>query len=361
MEPLPILNNAPPVLGNGGQPALLKAPEKAAVILALLGPEHAGPVVEKIKDEHLRAFMNALENLKLIPRESMLTVVADFITELQARRGGLRGGAAAARELAESLFETERAARLFGKAPAANLEYASSETIWAELRIRKIPDIAAYLSRQRSAVISIVLSQFSSEVAGEILSELPEELSVLCVRQMSRGEKIDDRTLAAVAELIQTEFLAIVEADDEVDSVDFVSEILGILPKDRRDMMLDSLDEADPEQAKLIRKRMLTFEDLPKRLPTTAIPIIFKDIDTEILLKALKAGQGQAPDTVEFLYANISQRMAGQYKEQVEELAAISQKEADAAISTLMGFIGRLEKQGRVTLIKLVSEDAGDA
>jgi flagellar motor switch protein FliG len=250
---------------------------------------------------------------------------------------------------------------LFGKVPDAKPQYASSEAIWAELRVRKVPDIVAYLCNQKSAVISIILSQFSSELASEILSELPEQLSVSCVRQMSRGETIEDSTLAAVAELIQTEFLATAETDDAASSVNFVSEILGILPKDRRDKMLDSLDDADPEQAQLIRKRMLTFEDLPKRLPTTAIPIIFKDCDPELLLKALKAGQDQEPATVEFLYANISQRMAGQYKEQVEELGGISQKEADTAIASLMGFIGRLEKDGRVTLIKPVSEDAADA
>lgn len=357
MEPLPILNGPLSISGNSDSVVLLKAPEKAAVILALLGSENAGPVVEKIKDEHLRSFMHTLENLKLIPRESMLAAVADFITELEARRGGLRGGATAARELAESLFETERAALLFGKAHESRPARASLDVIWEELKIRKVPDIAAYLSSQRSAVISIVLSQFSTDVAGKILSELPQGLSVSCVRQMSRGEKIDDRTLAAVAELIQIEFLATAQAEDEVSSVDFVSEILGILPKDRRDMMLDSLEKADPEQAKLIRKRMMTFGDLPRRLPTTAIPIIFKDLDAEMLLKALKAGQEEEPATVKFLYANISQRMAGQYKEQVEKLSGMSQKEADAAISSLMGFIGKLEKEGRITLIKPVSED----
>jgi len=54
----------------------------------------------------------------------------------------------------------------------------------------------------------------------------------------------------------------------------------------------------------------------------------------------------------EYLYANISQRMAGQFKEQVEELPDLSDKQADKAISGLMVFIGQLEKQGRVTLIK---------
>jgi len=44
--------------------------------------------------------------------------------------------------------------------------------------------------------------------------------------------------------------------------------------------------------------------------------------------------------------------MAGQFKEQVEELPDLTDKQADKAISSLMVFIGQLEKQGRVTLIK---------
>ena len=97
MEPLPILHDAPPKLGNRGRPTVLRAPEKAAVILALLGPENASPVVEKIKDEHLRAFIHTLENLKLIPRESLLSAVADFFSRgwvFYSRPRGAGGGAA---------------------------------------------------------------------------------------------------------------------------------------------------------------------------------------------------------------------------------------------------------------------------
>ncbi|MDB2438733.1 hypothetical protein N9W89_08470 [Hellea sp.] len=335
---------------------VLSNPEKAAVILALLGADYAGPVVQKIEDKHLRTFMNALENLTLIPRESILAAVADFITELSARRGGLRGGHDAARQLAESLFEKERAVRLFGA--AATKPVSSAESVWPELKKRKDIDIAKYLSAKQSEVVSIILSQFSTDRAGEILAELPQDVSVACVRQLSRDTTIDIRTIEAVAELVQIEFLNEESEGDAPSSVAFVSEILGILPRERRDMMLETLEKADPAQAERIRKGMMTFEDLPKRLPTTAIPIIFKDFEKEKLLIALKAGGEQEPATIEFLFANISQRMAGQYKEQIEEIKDISQKESDNAISSLMSFIGKLEKEGRITFIKPVSEDA---
>jgi len=56
----------------------LKAPEKAAVIIGLLGAEYAAPIVEKIEDHHLRRFMKALGGLHDIPRETMLGAVAEF-------------------------------------------------------------------------------------------------------------------------------------------------------------------------------------------------------------------------------------------------------------------------------------------
>lgn len=187
--------------------------------------------------------------------------------------------------------------------------------------------------------------------------ELPEDISVACVREMSRDPDIASRTIDAVAELVQTEFLSSDDADSGKNSVVFVTEILGILPRERRDMMLDTIEKTDAETAEKIRKGMMTFEDLPSRLPTTAVPIIFKDFDQEKLILALKAGGEQYPATVEFLFANISQRMAGQFKEQIEETGDISQKVADGAISGIMSFLGRLEKAGRITFIKPVVAD----
>jgi len=326
-------------------------PQKAAVVIALLGADTAGPIVEKMDDKQLRRFMSAFEALRQVPREVMLGAVADFIAGLNARRGGFRGGTVAARELAESLFDGDKAARLFGTPPPSAPE-TSTDIIWARLKDRKIADIAAYLATQRGEVVSIILSQFSTGVVGEILSELPENIALSCVAQMPRDNHIGQRTIDAIAEMVQIEFLAETQAADKQDSVGFVSEVMGILPRERREAMLEALEKSNPEQAERIRNGMMTFEDLPACLPTTAIPIIFRDFEMETLLKALKAGSEQDPATIEFLLANISQRMAGQYKEDLEELGELSQKQGDSAISSLMGFISKLDKEGRITLIK---------
>lgn len=329
----------------------LNAPEKAAVVIGLLGPDYAAPIVEKIEDRHLRRFIDALSALKDIPREVMLSSVAEFITTLNHRKEGFQGGPKAVETFMESLFEPARMAQVLGDGPA-NRKKLTPEEVWAAMKTRKSAELTEFLSQQRAEVVSLILSQLTPVEGGEIVGELPEELSVACVRHMTRGVTADTQTIDAIAEFVRTEFLEADTSDPTEEAALFVSDVLGVLPRVRRETIMDILSKNDPENAERIRAAMLTFEDLPKRLPTSAIPILFKDMDIKKLQMALKGGGAQSPDTIDYLYANISQRMAGQFKEQVEELVALTDKQADKAISNLMIFIGQLEKQGRIKLIK---------
>ena len=91
--------------------------QKGAIIIAMLGPENAKPIIEAIDDRQMRAFVKAMQGLNLVPRPVLLATVADFIADMKQRSGGLRGGEKQARELAESLLDDERVSKLFGAPP----------------------------------------------------------------------------------------------------------------------------------------------------------------------------------------------------------------------------------------------------
>lgn len=344
--------------GLGLKGPSLSEPEKAAIIISLLGAESAGPVVEKIEDSHLRAFMTALESIHQIPHDSMLEVVTEFISELQGRKGSFKGGSKAARQLVRSMFPEERVNRLFGAPPPPQAPRTSADKIWAQLSEKPAGEIAKYLAGQQSRVSAIILSQLSTGLVGEILAELPEDISVSCVSEMSSSAAIEPRAIEGIAELVELEFFKAENADPGSESAVFVGEVLGVLPRDRRVKMLESLEKSDPKQAARVRDSMFTFEDLKDRLPVTAIPMIFRDFDQIELVRMLKAGAEQQPDIIEFLYANISQRMENGYKDQVDEIGDLTPKQGDAAIASLMSFIGQLEKEGRVTLLQKQVDEA---
>lgn len=322
--------------------------QKGAIIIALLGAEHAKPLVEAFDDEHLRSFVAAMQTIQFTPRPILLATIAEFINAMRENNSGLRGGEKPARELAEALLSTERATRLFG---TDTNDAANNDSVWDSLKKENPEKLAEYLNDQRPELVSFVLSKMGSVQAGEILAELSDDMAGTAARHMADGATYDADIEDAIAELLKIEYLESESEDDGSETANFMADVMGVLPKARRDKLMDIIDKNNPETAEKIRKGLLTFEDLPVRLPKTAIPLIFRDMDPKDLLAALKSGQDAEPKTVEFLFANISQRMAEQYKEQVEALGALSGKEADAAIIALMSFISRQEKAGTIIYI----------
>lgn len=329
----------------------LTPPQKAAIILVSMGPDFAAPIIDKLDDVHLRAFIRALEQLPEVPRQDLLSAIADFITTIERRKDNFRAGPDRARKIAEELLNSERVSQLLGTVPEApKVKKITEDSVWGRLSHKPSKSIANFIVTQRLEIATHILSELPTEKAGEVLSEVPETFSISYIARLSESQNVAPHAKAAVAELVEQEFLTTTGQGSLGGAIDFVSGLLSALSKTKRNIVLDGLDKTDPEKAKKLRAGMLIFEDLPARLPPTAVQIIFKEIDKADLLVALKAGANDSAASVEFLFSNISQRMADQMKEEIAEMKPLSDKEGDKAITDLMSFVSRLEKNGRITL-----------
>ena len=359
---------APALPGSAGKTELvsvaqkaarkLTAPQRAAVVIALLGPEKAGSVIEQIGDQHLKRFVTAYEKIKSIPREVLLAIVAEFITELKQGEGSIRGGVKEARALAEEILDEDRVERIFGIATLSTEDEREGDNVWTRLRTADPQKLAEYMQTQRPQLVGIIISQMPPDNAGVVLADLPDELSQYVVRSLANPVEIDKQTLRTIGQVVEQEFLTSVDGNkEEKDPLSAVSSILSVLPSEKRENLMEYLFEKDADQAEKIRKGLVTFEDIPDQLPRNAVPIIFREMDQDQLIKALKFGEESAPGSLEYLYSNISQRMAEQYKEQVEEIKSLSKKDGEAAQSAMMTLISSLDQAGTIKLIKVVESD----
>jgi len=343
--------------------APLTPPQKAAIILVSMGQDYAAPIIEKLEDNHLRSFIRALEQLPEVPRKDLLAAIADFITILERRKDSFRAGPDRARGIAEDLLNSERVSRLLGTVPEPTKAKSFSEdSVWGRLNQRSAESIADFVLTQRIEIATLILSELPTEKAGDVLSEIPEEQSIPYIARLSDTQMIAPHAKAAVAELVEQEFLTSASKGGAGGAaIEFVSGLLSALSKDKRNLVMEGLDKTDPEKAQKIRAGMLVFEDLATRLPPTAVQIIFKEVEKSTLLTALKAGGDDSPASVEFLFGNISQRMAEQMKEEIADMKPLTGKEGDKALSELMGFVSRLEKSDRITLLAKPVEDEAAA
>jgi flagellar motor switch protein FliG len=330
----------------------LTPPQKAAIILVTLGAEKAAPIIEKLTDEHIERFLRALQQLREVPREKILGVIADFIVNINSRQGIFKAGPDRAMEMARSVLDDDRFARLTMDASISDAQGPQREGIWGEMEQRSAKAIAEFLLQQKPEIAVYILSKLEKEIVSEIVTELPEKESVEFVKRLSDDAAVAPFVEKAIEKFIRAEFLSVEEEGSNSEAITYVADLLSVLPRDRREGILEEIEKDDEERSRKIRNEMLTFDDLPERLPPTAIQIIFREYNKVKLREMLKAGALGSQMVTEFLYSNISQRMADQIREEVDAMEEMDEKKADKTLSVFMSYIGQLQKDGRITLNK---------
>lgn len=349
--------------GSAGARLSLTAPQKAALIVAALGPEAAGPVIERIGDKHLRAFTRAYAHMQTVPRAALKAVVEEFVSELVTEDNDFRGGLDETREFLSQFKTSDEITRLMD-----DIDLAGGESIWMKLERTDDDKLANYLATLRPQIIAVVLSKLNTEKASNVLNQIDSDIASNVILCLSKPLDVNSGALAILMETIEREFLAPMRKTKKTRNPgEMIGAMMNNVITEKRETLLEVITNAAPEILKDVRKSMLTFPDIPTRVPANAIPMAIKEVDLEDFLLAVKFGRQNAPSSVDFIFSNISQRMVAQYEEQLEELKMTSVKDAEIAQANLMSVIRKLAKSGEITLVEETSPEddenaeAGDA
>ncbi len=120
--------------------------------------------------------------------------------------------------------------------------------------------------------------------------------------------------------------------------VERVGAILNVTAATTRDDVLKGLDETDAAFAAKVRKAIFTFAHLPQRIDPRDMPKIVRLVEQPVLVTALaSATDGENAAAAEFLLGCLSQRQAQALREEVAERGTSREKEAEEAMSVIIG------------------------
>ena len=325
--------------------ALTKA-HKAAVILAALSSETASAIIQEISDAHLKAFARAFSDLKSVPAPLLHVIAQEFLSEVERSSAELIGGMEATKKMLASLAQEDRVNRIL-----AELHGGGSASVWKRLSAFKPEQLLPFLQTQRRPVAAAIISKLDFEQAAGIFSIADPQYSHTLLTELARGKPPSEEALENLAAAIEEDFLKPQAAAPSGEGVnEIVSEIINFLPSAKRNAFLQHLDAEDREIAQSVRRAILTFQDLHLRLNEAGASALLRDIDKDTLIKSLQFGKGNAPETVAFLMANVSKRMADQYAEEISAAAPVSEDEGERAQRLMMRKLRDLALAGEVKL-----------
>jgi flagellar motor switch protein FliG len=337
----------------------VSAAQRAAVIITLLGEDTAKPIVEKLDDAALARVVDAIENISVLTREQLVEIVVDFLTQLRANAGAIHGGRDKAREVLSPLLDASRLNDLFG----VGFEPVSSETfsfqalggdVWGRLQKRDPAQIAEYLGRQPPNIIAMVLRKLDPGLLSTILCMLPDEKVSPTLGHMVAGKKVDPEIEGVLERMIDVEFLTTEEVVSAKDDpfLESIGEVLSLLPDQKRTTLISFLKSEHEEKLASIQRGLFTIESLPEILPRNSVPVVFKEIENDDMVKVLASLGMSFQQAADYLLSNISSRMADQYREQVKETPAMSAEVAESVQREFLMKLMELKRGGVIGIGK---------
>ena len=195
--------------------------------------------------------------------------------------------------------------------------------------------------------IAMILVHVTPEVASEILAELPDETRGEVGFRIATLDKIGSSMVDEVAKIFDE---AIQESDESVNvvkgGVDLMASILNELDGFSGEVILEKIDDSNPELAAAIKQKMFTFDDIVF-VDNKGLQKVLRRVESQELAKALKAASSDVKAKV---FSNMSERAGEMLREEIEVLGAVRMKDVEDAQNIITRAIQEMEEQGELVI-----------
>jgi len=300
--------------------------EKAAVVLAAIGPDAASEFLRGMPEANLRRFAKAYARFDKISPDVLDAAIGEFMDALgdeNTVRGGIRG----ARKILGNVVEPGTFVSIM-----TEVEGPGKSSVWDKLSDCGDIAVAAFLEREHPQTAAVVITEMRPEKAAKILERMDPDFAQQTVYRLSRMPKLDKSVLESVKVVIERDFLAAIQQERTTKKpANVIGSLMNNVSADNRDAFLSNLEEKEPELASEVLKVMFTFTDIVDRVEPRDVSSITRSIDEEVLMTALKAAQATGMPTAPFMLSNLPKRLSERLKEDLDAMPDVKLKDGEAA------------------------------
>lgn len=326
---------------------VMDGPQRAAVLLLLLGERYGGPIWAMLDEDEVKKVSLAMAQLGSIDARTVEQLMVDFISRLTST-GAVTGSLDRTEELLNKIFPADQVASIMG-----DIRSASGKRMWQRLSHIDPEILANYLRNEYPQTVAVILSRLRADHTARVLSIFPDDFAIDVINRMLKMESIQKEALEHIEETLRTEFVTTISQTSRRDAHELMAEVFNAFDRQTESRFLSALDETNRGAAKKIRDLMFTFDDLAK-LDPGSVQTLMRHIDKDALGQALKG----ANEVVRaFFFSNMSTRAAKNLQEEMASMGPIRLKDVDAAQTKLVALAKELADKGEIMISKNRAEE----
>jgi flagellar motor switch protein FliG len=289
----------------------LSGTQRAAVLLMVLDKDSARQVLSHLSVREVEDIGRAIAEIDTVEPTVVETVVGEFVKDLAKSSMMPKTGREFALGVLPALVGGARGDKVGGV-----LRRAFSNEFQELCASHPSKTLATLLRDEHPQTQAVALLMMGAETAASVLQHYDESMRFELSMRMARLEGVP----AAIADDVERALREALDAQSAerfaFEGVDKTARVLGRLGKDDQEPLLGLISDADPDLSDVLRRRMITFDDLTV-LDARSVQSLLKHIERQTLIIALRGAEPPLRD----LFLKKSQVLLAQ-----EEIVQIVQR-----------------------------------
>ena len=327
----------------------LSGRQKAAVFLVSLGSDVSSEVFKHLREDEIEQLTFEIARLDKIEPEDKDRVLQEFQEMMMAQEFISQGGIDYARDILERALGTQKAIDIVNRL-TSSLQVRPFDFI----RRTDPTHLLNFIQGEHPQTIALILAYLDSQKSALILAELQHNVQADVARRIAEMKRTSPDVLREVERVLERKLSTLASEDfTQAGGIDTVVEILNNVDRGTEKIIIEALEEEDPELAEEIKKRMFVFEDIVL-LDDRSIQKVLREVDTQELAKALK---GVDNEVQEKIFRNMSKRASSLLSEDMDFMGPIRIRDVEEAQQKIVNIIRKLEDAGEILVARTGEEE----
>lgn len=316
---------------------------KAAILCLSLGEEAASVLFKYLDEEEVQILSKELALLPDVKSDIADDVVDEFNQLLLARSYVTTGGVEYAKRLLNRSFGAEVAKRLTDKVVHSIESPASFE----EIQKTDPQQLGKLFQSEHPQTIAVVLAHLDSSTAADVLKQMPEHMRGDIILRMANLQTVSQDVVKRISHVLNQKLVSVKGMSrSTVGGIRAVAEICNRLDRESMGLMLEQIEDANPDLSLEIRNLMVTFDDI-LLIDDIGIREIMQRVDKKVLALALK---GTVEELQQRFFSNMSNRAVEMMQEEMDFMGQVKLKDVNGAQREVVEILRELDEQGVVSL-----------
>ncbi|HPG50228.1 MAG: flagellar motor switch protein FliG [Spirochaetes bacterium] len=323
--------------------------QKAAIFLVSLGSEVSSEIFKHLREDEIEQLTFEIARLDRIEPEDRDKVLQEFQEMMMAQEFIQNGGIDYARDVLERALGTQKAIDIVNRL-TSSLQVRPFDFI----RRTDPSHLLNFIQGEHPQTIALILAYLDPQKAAQILGGLSHQIQADVAKRIAQMDRTSPDVLREVERVLERKLSTLASEDfTSAGGIDSIVEVLNNVDRGTEKIIIEALEEEDPELAEEIKKRMFVFEDIVL-LDDRSIQKVLREVENQELAKALK---GVDAEVQEKIYRNMSKRASALLREDMDFMGPIRLRDVEESQQKIVNIIRKLEESGDIIVARAGEEE----